>query len=261
MAKDSVFRKFLSKNSITPVNYLPLVHGSEAYLLKKSLKDGRLKTSVCDVFKPDELLYFFVGRPAYKKEAVSEGEYWELPSCILFDFEVSGAKRVFPFDTGAFHAKRYPSYINMMEMSDYEIDSSESEIKRAIGAFFGSSRDYYRLNPRSQEMFESLHDVGATDEEIHALHRLIKHRSKRSDDRRFSIEVQFAEAFEFTRRKPIFAVFPEIYLDSEIFMGWIKKYDVLLETYPYYPLRGDYYYSAIYEKIDKFYRENGYYEV
>ncbi|WP_235770602.1 hypothetical protein [Rhizobium alarense] len=220
-----------------------------------------MKTAKCDVFKSDELLYFFVGRPAYKKEAVMEGEYWELPSCIIFDFEISTAKRVFPFDTGAFSAKRYPNYISIMSLDDFEINPSESEVQRAIGAFFNSSRDYYRLNPISPEKFESLHDIDATEEEVLALHRLIQDRSKRFDDRRFSLEIQFSESFNFREKKPIFAIFPEIYMTSDSFRSWIDLYGIELETYPYYPMRRDYYYSSIYEKIDKYYRDRGFYEI
>lgn len=259
--RKSIFSRFLERNSITPGKTLPLIHSTESYLLKKSLKEGVLKTSSCDVFNNEELLYFFVGRPAYKKEAKMEGEYWELPSCIIFEFDVSSAVRAYPFDSGAFAAKRYPNYINMMDRKDFEISPTWTNIERAIGAFFNTNKDYYRLNPIGEERFKSLHDTDATEEEILALHRLIKDRSKKFDDRRFSIEMQFSESFEFTRKKPLFCVFPEIYVDSPIFMDWINVNNIILETYPYYPLRKDYFYSAIYEKVEKFYRESNFYEI
>lgn len=261
MSKKSAITQFLSKNSISPANFLPLVHSAESYILKKSLKDGVLRTSPCNIFKSEDLLYFFVGRPAYKKLALEEAEYWELPSCIVFDFQVSNAKRAFPFDSGAFSQKRYPKYISMMELGDFEFVPTENNVKRAIGAFFNNTKDYYRLNPLSEDKFTSRHSVDATEEEIIALHKLIKERSKRFDDRRFSLEMQFSESFKFSERRPIFAVFPETYISSEIFMDWIEKYDIYLETYPVYPLRQDYYYSVIYEKIDRFYEGMGFYEV
>ncbi len=257
---ESALNRFLKRNSISPVRTMPLVHSSESYLLKKSLQDGVLKTAQCDVFR-QELLYFFVGRPAYKNDEANEGSYWELPSCILFDFDMSGATRTFPFDSGAFSGKRYPRYINMMEMSDFQITSTEDGVRRAIGAFFRSTKDYYRLNTFSDEEFASKHDLDVIEEEILALHHLIRDRSKRFDDRRFSVEVQFSHSFEFNKRKPIFAIFPENYLQSKTFMSWVENYNIQLETYPFYPLRKDYYYSAIYEKLENFYRENGYYEI
>ncbi|PDT00920.1 hypothetical protein CO666_27680 [Rhizobium chutanense] len=257
----SILEKFLSRNSVSPTNHLPLVHSAEAFILKKSLSEGVLKTAKCSVFKNEDLLYFFVGRPAYKKDAVEEGEYWELPSCIVFEFGITDSVRVFPFDSGAFSAGRYPQYINMMSIQDFEINPSELNIKRAIGAFFKTNKDYYRLNPISPQSFANVHDVDATEEEILALHKLIQDRSKRFDDRRFSIEMQFPREFSFSERKPIFAIFPENYIQSEKFMSWIDKHDIILETYPYYPLRRDYYYSAIYEKLEKYYRESGIYEI
>lgn len=261
MARDSIIQSFLKKNSITPTRPLPLVHSSESYLIKESLKQGILKTSKCEVFNNENLLYFFVGRPAYKKDAKEEGEYWELPSCIVFKFDVSGSKRVFPFDTGAFNRKKYPNYINMMEMEHYNIDPSEDNINKVIGTFFKSSRDYYRLNPISEEKFIEDHNVDVTDEEMRALYRLIKDRSKKFDDRRFSIEVQFQHEFFLENKEPLLCIVPETYLGSAAFMDWINKYRIILETYPIYPLRKNYYYAAIYEKLENFYRENGYYEV
>ena len=60
-----------------------------------------MRTSKCNVFKGEDLLYFFVGRPAYKKESVLEPHYWELPTCVICEYNITGAKRIYPFDTGA----------------------------------------------------------------------------------------------------------------------------------------------------------------
>jgi len=187
--------------------------------------------------------------------------YWELPSCVLFDFQLKGAKRAYPFDTGAFRKKKYPNYLRMMDLEDFEIECSESSIRKAIGAFFQNSKDYYRLSPYSEERFRSKHDIDQTEEELLALHALIQQRSKRFDDRRFSIELQFSEEFIFTERKPIYCVVPETYLASANFIEWCGAYDVRVDSYPVYPLRKDYYYSSIYEKLENFYRTGGYYEI
>jgi hypothetical protein len=261
MPRKTVFQSFLQKNSIDPRNYLPLVHSTDAYLLKRSLIEKKLSTRPCDTFTGESLLYFFVGRPAYKKETPEEAAYWELPSCILFDFDVKEAKRIYPFDTGAFSRKLYPSYINMMNVDDFLITPSSENVKRAIGAFFGSTRDYYRLSCMDDGLFKSKHNVNVTDEEVLALHRLIKDRSKKFDDRRFSIETQFDTEFLFANKMPIYAIFPEQYLESKLFKSMKREYGTTLETYPFYPLRKEYYYYAIYEKIEAFYRKNGFYEI
>lgn len=256
----SVLQQFLLKNSINPSSYLPIVHTSESYIISKCMESGRLRTSPCDVFG-ENILYFFVGRPSYKKLASEESEFWELPSCVVFDFSLSSAKRIYPFDTGAFRKRKYPSFINMMRMEDFEIDVSESSVKRAIGAFFQDNRSYFRLLPRSEADFFGRLDVDATDAEIQALFKLIRSRSSTFDDRRFSLEIQYDRDFEFSERVPIYCVVPEVYIESEKFMRWIDGYKINLDTYPVYPLRKDYYYSTIYEKVENFYRNNGFYEV
>ncbi|MEH3092172.1 MAG: hypothetical protein PGN20_08955 [Agrobacterium cavarae] len=258
--KKTVFQSFLQKNSISPTEYLPIVHSSEAHVISKCLEQGIIKRTRCEVFNED-LLYFFVGRPSYKKLADKDAEYWELPSCVVFDFTLKGAKRAYPFDTGAFQRRKYPSFVNMMPMDEYEIEPSPENIKRAIGAFFQDPRSYYRLTPYSENDFSRKHELDPTEAEIKALYKLIKTTSNSFDDRRFSIEIQFQNSFYLENQSPIFCVVPETYLESEKFMGWADKYETVVETYPVYPLRADYYYAAIYEKIEGLYRKNGYYEV
>lgn len=81
------------------------------------------------------------------------------------------------------------------------------------------------------------------------------------DDRRFSIEIQFADHFSFSDRKILLAILPETYLKNQSYVNRIHKMGARIETYPVYPLRKEYYYYAIYEKLDSFYRENGFYEI
>jgi hypothetical protein len=252
-------QRFLEKNSIVPASPLPLVHTADSYLIRKAVASGELHTSPCDIFEGEELLYFFVGRAAYKKTLREEPEHWELPSCLVFSFDVRGAKRAFPFDTGAFSRRRYPNYITMMDMADYQI--RPTSIESAIGAFFQSNRNYYRLQGIERTKLISEHSVKVDDEEILALHTLIRERSARADDRRFSVEVQFDDVFSLKDRKLLLAIVPEIYLESPKYMRDIRRLGARVETYPMYPLRREYHYYAIYEKLDAFYKNGGHYEV
>jgi hypothetical protein len=187
----SILSRFLQRNQITKANPLPIVHTTESYYLKRIVDSGRIKAQPCDVFAGQNLSYFFVGRAAYKRDILQEAEYWELPTCLVFSFFTDGAKRIFPFDSGAFSAARYPNYINMMELSDFEVVDDPEAPHKIIGTFFNSTRNYYRLAARPKEQFEALFDVDVLDEEMKALHKLIQHKDKKFDDRRFAIEVQF----------------------------------------------------------------------
>jgi hypothetical protein len=76
--------EFLKRNQISKANPLPLVHTTESYHLKKIISSGLIKASRCDVFRNENLSYFFVGRAAYKRDLHQEAEYWELPTCLVF---------------------------------------------------------------------------------------------------------------------------------------------------------------------------------
>src|SRR5689334_7650680 len=95
--------RFLQRNSIKPSQGLPLVHSSAAYTIRRILQNKEIVArQECKVFRGEKLNYFFVGRPAYKKEYEVEGDYWELPACVILDYSSVPIKRIYPFDTGAF---------------------------------------------------------------------------------------------------------------------------------------------------------------
>jgi len=111
--------RFLQRNSIKPAASLPLVHSAAAYTIRRIIQSKKIiaKTE-CNVFKGEKLNYFFVGRPAYKREYEVEGDYWELPACVILDYRSVSVKRIYPFDTGAFDM--YPEFIRIMDRSDFE---------------------------------------------------------------------------------------------------------------------------------------------
>jgi hypothetical protein len=257
----SVLTAFLQRNQISRSNPLPLVHTTESYYLKKILKTGYIEARPCNVFTGEKLAYFFVGRAAYKRELTQEAEYWELPSCIVKSFSTRGVKRIFPFDSGAFKAKRYSSSIAMMELDDFEVGSDPEAPQKLIGTFFNSARNYYHLYARPREQFESMFEVDVLDEEVKALHGLIQRKHTRSDDRRFAIEMQFENNISITHDKPICIILPETYLSNEAYAKALENAAQYVLTYPVYPLRKEYFYYAIYQKLDELYKRLGAYNL
>jgi hypothetical protein len=256
---------FLQKNQIKKSKALPLVHTTEAYFLKKILKSGRIHTSRCDVFSKnghEEIAYFFVGRPSYKFEVNNESEYWELPTCFLFEYSLANLRRLFPFDSGAFAAKRYPTFIQMMEMSEFQIADDAMATEKLIGTFFGTPSNYYRLKSLSADELRSGYQLEIFNEEILALHKLIRSKSDRFDDRRFSIEAQFSDGFDLKDRKLLAVVLPDIYLESKDLVDKIEgELGAEILSYSIYPLNVSQYYYAIYERVELFYRAKGYFNV
>jgi hypothetical protein len=253
--------QFLQRNQITKDHPLPLVHTTESYFLKKIITSGKIEARRCNVFKNENLSYFFVGRAAYKRDLYQEAEYWELPTCLVFSFFVDGVKRMYPFDSGAFRTKRYPNFVNMMNMNDFEVGKDPEAPHKIIGTFFGSARNYYRLAARPKEQFESKFEVEVLDEEMKALYKLILAKDKKYDDRRFAIEMQFDHDVELRDKSPMLAIFPETYLGDDAYMKKIKALGTEILTYPVYPLRKEYFYYSIYEKLDQFYASRGFYNV
>jgi len=112
---------FLMKNSIGTTGAMPVIHTTNAYAGKKIIQGDLIKPSRCDVFGED-LTYLFYGRPSYKKTGDAQiAHYWELPALFVMDYDKIAYKRIFPFDTGAFEGERYPSFINMMPLEEFEV--------------------------------------------------------------------------------------------------------------------------------------------
>lgn len=254
--------EFLQKNQIRKARPLPLVHSTQAYFLKKILKTGKVDVAPCNVFKRENIAYFFVGRPSYKTQVTSESEYWELPICFVFEYSIDKLKRLYPFDSGAFAAKRYPSFIQIMKRDEFDVSKDDVAAEKLIGTFFGSPLNYYRLKPISEDFFKNEFQVEVLNEEILALHKLIRSKSDKFDDRRFSIEAQFSESFDFATRKLLAVVVPDIYLENPEIVSRVQDdFHATILSYSIYPLNVSHYYYAIYERIEHFYRENGFFDV
>ncbi len=182
--------------------------------------------------------------------------------CFILEYEAVKRKRMFPFDTGAFKAQMYPSFISMMEIEEFDVSGDKEAAEKIIGTFFGTNRKYFTLNTRPKGDFESRFDVGILDEEIKALYKLINLKDGQIDDRRFSIELQTDHAIELVSDNVLAVVLPEVYIESPKVVSYIEEeLEAELITYPMYPFKKDYYYYAIYERVDNFFRSSGFYRV
>ncbi|HZQ12452.1 MAG TPA: hypothetical protein VFB31_06550 [Pseudolabrys sp.] len=257
---------FLMRNSAVVGKPLPLIHTCQSYNLEGILSTGRIRTHYCDVFR-ENLNYFFVGRPAYKKEFGEEAAEWELPTCFIFQYDISDAKRIYPFDTGAFDKKLFPSFIQMMDRDQYELSKLADGPQRLIGTFFGTPASYFRLKTVDEDYFSTNYSLGVFDAEVRALHRLILKTNKkpdattdykRIDDRRFTVEVQFDKDRQLQKKDILAAILPEPYFLDPRVTSYFKKLGAKLISYQIHPLNPDLYYGIIYEKIYDFFRRNRY---
>jgi hypothetical protein len=222
---------------------------------------NKLIATECTVFKPDKLSYFFVGRPAYKyKSTDDEAEYWELPCCFIFDFSVvTGIKRIFPFDSGAFRDGLFPPYINQIPLEHYESSEAPDAPSKIIGAFFGDAKSYFALAPKSETSFNAEFSPGVFDAELKALHRLSREKSpKKFDDRRLTIEMQSTDDLDLRVTNPLAVIAPSPYFDDPSFLAHVEyTWKAVPLPYPTFSLSVNQYYSSIYERVDSFYKTLG----
>jgi hypothetical protein len=114
-------KEYLASLNLPGELRLPWVHSTSASNLIDIIADGKLLATPCNVFRQDKLCYFFVGRPAYKMKPTENPSTWQLPVAFVVRFEKPPPiKRIFPFDSGAFHERRLPDYITMFKMDGYD---------------------------------------------------------------------------------------------------------------------------------------------
>jgi hypothetical protein len=259
----NLLREFLSRNILDNAGSLPMVHTCESFHLKRILRDNKILSSPCNVFEGEDLTYFFVGRPAYKKELELEPRYWELPTCIICKYDVTDAHRIFPFDSGGFSHGKYPNFISMANLDDYEVSGDKEAAPKIIGTFFSDRYSYYHLKARPEHIFLEKYAIDVLDEEIRALHALITTRAPKSaDDRRASIEVSFNRSYDLVADDVLAIVIPEIYLESNKIMNYIEN-ELNAEpiSYPILMQNVQYYYYCIYGLVEQFYQRSNYFRV
>jgi hypothetical protein len=258
----STLSDFLLRPNVPAKGILPLVHTTRALHLRTICPSNKIIPARCDVFTGENLTYFFMGRPAYKYySGGGEAEYWQLPCCFVFEFSsVQKIERIFPFDSGAFNGRLYPTYINEMELNNFEASAASDAASKIVGAFFGTTSRYFRLLNRDQEEFEKEFQLGAFDAEIKALHRLSRERSGESfDDRRFSIELQSSGVLDLTVTKPLAVIVPMTYLDDGNFRNQVESVWACTPLrYPTYAFSSHHHYYAIYERVEAFFRQKGF---
>lgn len=137
---ERLLKDILIGNRAKSTSDLPMVHAAPAYTIQQILQTGSVEPRKCDVYIGESLSYFFVGRPAYKSVG-RDSQHWELPSCLILDFQVKPPKRIYPFDSGAFKKGFLPKYATMMDIENFRIDSVPDASKRYIGTFLAMQKN------------------------------------------------------------------------------------------------------------------------
>lgn len=257
----SLLETFLQRNAIDPSESLPLTHTTQSYHLRKLIEKNQIICQQCDVFTPERLTYYFVGRPAYKYKLSENAEYWNLPMSFVINYDSIGLpKRVFPFDSGGHSRKLTPEYLSIMPLKEFEVSGATQAAQKLIGAFFETTRNYFDFKGRPTSKFNDEFALGPLDAEIHALHKLSLEKGTKSfDDRNFTIELQTDKNTPLTPKSVLAVVLPINYLDDPNIVHHIEKnWQAQILSYDLYPLNPNMYYYAIYDKIHNFMKSNSF---
>lgn len=244
------FLDFLQKNSVLAVDVPPACHVTPSYNIKKIIKENKISPRHCSVFEED-LTYFFIGKPSYKLNS-SEGvsQRWQLPSCFVFSYDcISDIRRAFPFDSGAFAGKRFPEYISMMDINEFNIVSDPASPGKIISAFFGSFGRYFNSQPKAASEFSAEYMLNAFDEEVEAFLHLCNEKATPSDDRKSTIELQSASGIDFSKSALVAVIAPIQYGDMAQFREFISNSGAKLITYNVYSLNSNQYTYEVYAKF------------
>ncbi|WP_342248776.1 hypothetical protein [Sphingomonas sp. OTU376] len=169
---------------------LPFTHLTDAYHMRGIVEAGALGPQPCRVFE-EPLLYLFYGRPAYRVAAQVESNgldaYW--PICFVLKPKAVAAKRIYPFDSGAFHHGRFGSFCHHgMIREDFELEADPATPARLLSLFWPDARSYFdNRNP-----LEPVLDAFAFEAKSYG--ELIRAKGNAGfDERHSAVEIQTAE--------------------------------------------------------------------
>lgn len=190
------FRSLVSAGTETHQR-LPLVHSTDSYIFEDILTEEAITPQACNVFCGEALTYFFYGRPSFRPNIDAEpaGLKHYFPVCLLFKQEwTTCVKRVFPFDSGAFHNGFYGAYLhNKMQLGDFGLEADMSAAGKVISLFFGSNPAYLVGKPKT------LPSIDPSEFEAQSYLALIHAKDSNAVDSRGSgIEVQTTETVSIT---------------------------------------------------------------
>lgn len=251
--------QFLSNLNLPGSLNLPWVHSTSASNLMDIVADGKLMATPCNVFRKEKLCYLFIGRPAYKIPSVDNPSAWQLPIAFVVRFhKPPPLKRIFPFDSGAFHERRLPDYITMFKMDGYNIGSDPDLVGRLVSFYFKTPARYFHRRPAGEEEIKEQHNLDMRHAQVMALARLfLENSSAECDDRAAAIEIQVEQDVELRTDNLLGVVMPAEYARVPELLRSIQSITPNIEQYDLMPLGTLSHYSLLYQGVKNIYKRAG----
>jgi hypothetical protein len=250
------------------VKPLPLLHSTSAYLFRDIVETGQLVPQEDRIFE-EKLLYFFYGKPSFfpKTAQTSNLLFNTQVFFVLRPSVITSARRVFPFDSGAFEAGLYARFMNVrMNLLDFqiELDAAHSggtpfpaSAQKIVASIYGSNENYFRSRHR-EDLSPSMMDF-----ELNAFMELLRSKAGEDfDDRRSVIEIQSTRPINLSRDTLEGIILPnELLSDGRVvaFLDRCGVNDESVLTYNAMRSRPEYYAALATERVGTLLEEKGYF--
>ncbi|MET1111695.1 MAG: hypothetical protein ABWX67_09240 [Allosphingosinicella sp.] len=221
---------------------LPLVHITAVFPGKEVMRTGTLEVRPCPVFK-DDLLYFFVLRPAYCLAHGNEpsDQLSRFPVVFVLRKEaVPDPRHVYPFDTGGAAGGAFDKQADpWVPLEDYGLESSHAAVAKFISWAFGDVESYYEGRLR-EGLHEEVHGKRLVAKGYYDIARMGVEGSNVHDKRASAIEVAASHNVPLVGNVRLI-IFPkqllEDYEELHEKLDELKALGAKLETYDWQPNR------------------------
>jgi hypothetical protein len=236
---------------------MALTHATDAFALRDILENRQLRTTACDTYKGEHLLYFFYGRPSYRCNisVKNNGLLYYAPICLLIGSAlVTTIKRILPFDSGGFVRGLFSEHVHhKMAVRDFELHPSISSADSLIRAFFRSAEAYYMARP------ELGISIPPSEYEAQAYYDMITDTSKQAfDDRVSAIEVHSDKRLFLREGLLLAIVLPSALLEDSSILNHLAELRATPLTYDLIGrFKSNEYTSEIFRIVRDFYRSRG----
>lgn len=259
---------FVAMEELTEaVKPLPLIHSTSAYSFRDVMSSGKLTPTTDQIFN-EKLLYFFYGKPSFfpKSDQSSSLLFNTQVFFVLKPNTISAARRVFPFDSGAFEFGLYARFFNKrMNLLDFqiELDTSHSggtpyptSAQKIVAAIYGTNEKYFRSEHR-ENLSPSMMDF-----EVQAFLELLRSNAGEDfDDRRSVIEIQSTREVSLTPETLEGIILPNEMLNSDEFASFADRCELKgtsIMSYNAMRSKPEYYAALATERVGTFLEYKGY---
>lgn len=246
--------EFLAEQSTNHKSELPYVHSTDSANIWQILKNGRIDVTACDTFTGEKLAYFFYGRPAYRKYYESPQE-WQLPLVLVMKSTcLMSVRRVFPFDSGAFHSNRLPDYLSRFDHAGYEVSENKNAIDLLVDIFFGGDGSYFHGEAKPRREVMRRNGLTMRHAQVQALCALYNREQLTADDRALAIEIQTDESVVI-KDNLLGIVMPRPFFDDRGLRQYFLERRVVVKHYDVYPISSEAYIATIYNEVKAIYKK------